>query len=196
VTTNKTPATTGGTDIVAQKASVEAAYTALIQGLNTELATVDPFLLGGKTLPRATVLGSLQARIDAAQKTKAAQKAYHLAVESERATALDADALRADLKSYLQGTFGKKSTKLQDFGFTPRKRVKTTAANKATGAAKAKVTKVARGIVGKNKRKLIQAPVPTTPAAAPAATAPTTAPTPAPVTTPVVARAPAGGNGQ
>jgi hypothetical protein len=192
VTTNTNTATTAGTDIAAQKASVEAGFTALIKGINTELATEASFVLRGQTFPRAAVLGSLQARIDAAEKTKAARTAFHLAVEAERAVALDANALRADLKVWLQAHFGSKSTKLQEFGFTPRKRAKTTAAAKAAGVKKAQATKAVRGIVGKNKRKQIKAPVQTAPAPTPAPTAPT----PAPATPPVVAKAPVGANGQ
>ena len=76
-TNNTTPATTAGTDIAAQKATVEAVFTALIKGITNDLPTVDPFNLGGKAIPRATVLSSLQARIDAAEKTKAARTAFH-----------------------------------------------------------------------------------------------------------------------
>jgi hypothetical protein len=176
VTTNNTPGTTAGTDIAAQKATVEAGFTALIKGITNELATVDPFTLGGKAIPRATVLGTLQARVDAAEKTKAAKKAFHLAVEAERATAGDADALRSQLKVWLQVYYGAKSTKLQDYGFTPRKRGKTSPETKAAAVQKAKATKAVRGIVGKVQRKKIKAPATTATATAPAITVTTPAP--------------------
>ncbi len=175
--TNNT-ATTAGTNIAAQKADLEASFTALVKGINTELPTVDTFVLSGKTLLRASVLGTLQARIAASEETKAARTAFHLAVESERAVALDANALRADLKVWLQAHYGAKSTKLQEFGFTPRKRGTTTAATKAAGVQKAKATKKVRGIVGKKQRKLIKAPAQPASTAAPAPTAAPAAPAP------------------
>jgi hypothetical protein len=196
MTTNTTPATTAGTDIAAQKATVEAGFTALIKGLNNDLPTVDPFVLGGQTLLRATVLSSLQARIDAAEKTKAAKTAFHLAVEAEQGIVVSSNALRAQLKTWLQAYYGAKSTKLQEFGFTPRKRGKTTAATKAAGVQKAQATKAARGIVGKVQRKKIKAPATTTTATASATTVTTPAPAAAPAATPIAPKAPAGANGQ
>jgi hypothetical protein len=196
VTTNNTPATTAGTDIAAQKASVEAGFTALIKGITNELPTEDPFRLEGKAVPRATVLATLQARVDAAEKTRAAKTAFHLAVEAERATAGDANALRSQLKVWLQVYYGAKSTKLQDYGFTPRKRGKTSPETKAAGVQKAKATKAARGIVGKVQRKKIKAPATTTTAATPATAAPTPVPATTPAATPVATKAPAGANGQ
>jgi hypothetical protein len=190
VTTTTIPATTAGTNITVQKAGVEVSFNALIKGITTELASVDSFTLGGKALPRASVLGTLQSRVDASEQTKAARTAFHLAVESERAVALDADALRAELKVWLQAHFGSKSTKLQEFGFVPRKRGKATAAVKAAGAAKAKATKQARLIVGKNQRKLIKAPALPQPAPQPA-TASATQPLPQPAQTAPAAPAPA-----
>jgi hypothetical protein len=152
-TTNKNrpvvPATTAGTDISTQKSETIASFTALMKGINTDLPNIDPFVMAGQTIPRATVLGALQGRIDAAEQTRAAATAFHLAVESERAVALNANALRAALKLLVQSQFGPKSTKLQDFGFLPRKRTKTTAAAKAEGAVKAKATRKARGTAGK-----------------------------------------------
>jgi hypothetical protein len=71
---NKNNATTGGTNISAQKADAVAEFTALIKGITTDLANVDPFVLAGQTLPRTLALGRLQTRIDAADKTKAAHE--------------------------------------------------------------------------------------------------------------------------
>jgi hypothetical protein len=190
-TNNTTPATTAGTDLTTQKSAIEVSFTALVKGITTELVTVDPFEINGKALARAAVLGSLQARIDAAEKTRAARTAFHLAVEAERVVAADANSLRADLKVFLQSRFGSRSTKLQEFGFVPRKRGKATAAKKADAVQKAKATKKARGIVGKKQRKLIHAPAqPAT--TSPAATAPALEPaTTAPAASPVAPKAPA-----
>jgi hypothetical protein len=158
---NNSIATTGGTNISAQKADRVAEFAALIKGITTDLTNVDPFVLAGQSLPRTLVLGRLQARIDAAEKTKAARTAFHLAVEDERAVALDADQLRADLKVWLQAHFGSKSTRLQEFGFTPRKPNKKSAVAKAEGAARAKATRTVRGTKGKKQKKGLRAPAQT-----------------------------------
>jgi hypothetical protein len=157
------PATTAGTDIATQKADAVASFTALVKGLNTDLPNVDPFVVSGKSIPRATVLGTLQGRIDAAEQTRAARTAFHLAVENERAVALDANTLRAGLKLMLQNQFGPKSTKLQEFGFIPRKKPKTKAATKAESSAKAQATKKARGIVRNAPPAAVGTPAPATP---------------------------------
>ena len=175
---NKNNATTGGTNISAQKADAVAEFTALIKGITTDLANIDPFVLAGQSLPRTLALGRLQARIDAADKTKAARTAFHLAVENERAVALDANQLRADLKMWLQAHFGAKSTRLQEFGFTPRKPNNKTATAKAEGAVRAKATRDVRGTKGKKQKKALKAPPQTLqfssgqPAALPAPPAP------------------------
>jgi hypothetical protein len=181
--------TVGKINIATQRAKVEAQFTALVNGINTYV-TDTTMVLGDQTIAKTAVVGRLQARINAAEATKAARIALHNAVAAEALTVTDTAPLVVDLKAYFQGRFGKTSPKLQTVGFTQAKVPQKSAASKAAGQAKAKATKAALGPTGKKQRKAAAkaltanaaAPAPaTTPATPPAVAAPT-APATAPVT--------------
>jgi hypothetical protein len=185
--------TVGKINISAQRAKVEAQFTALVNGIDT-LVTDTTMVLGDQTIAKTVVVGRLQARINAAEATKAARIALHNAVAAEALTVTDTAPLVVDLKAYFQGRFGKTSPKLQTVGFTQAKVPQKSAAAKAAGQAKAKATKAAIGPTGKKQRKAAAAalsanaavPAPaTTPAAPSPATIPTSAAA-APVTTAAV----------
>jgi hypothetical protein len=196
-------------NIATQKAGVAAEYQALITGINTLLPTVDPFILGNATISRADLLAKLQSLLNADSATKAAQTAYHNAVQSERSLTAAVAPLRAQLKLYLQSRFGKTSTQLQSFGFTPNKVPDKTVSAKSTGVAKALATRKARGTLGKKQKSKIHGTVPAAPAPTPPVATTTSSPpattslaaSPAPATSSTAARAisaptsGAGGNG-
>jgi hypothetical protein len=149
-----------------QKVTVTTGYEALITGINTLLPGVDPFVIASATMSRADLLAKLQGRLDAANATKAALLAHRQAVEAERASDAVVRPLRAQLKVYLQGRFGKTNTQLQSFGFTPNKVPLKTVLAKATGVAKAAATRVARHTLGKKQKAAIHGAVPESPAPA------------------------------
>jgi hypothetical protein len=169
--------------IATQKVTVEAEYTALINGFGTDLAGLDPVVLVGVSYARATLLAKFQSRIDAAQATKNARADLRTAVAGEEALAEEIDPLRKAMKQFLQSRFGKDSPKLQAFGFTEAKATQKTAASKAGAVTKMLATRKARHIMGKKQRLQIKAPVAPTDTA-PAATPPvaTTPPQQTPVT--------------
>jgi hypothetical protein len=166
-------------NVAAQRAKVEAQFTALVNGINTQLTDVTTFTFREMQIPKTQVVSRLQARIDAAEKTKAARIAFHNAVVAEAQTVADTTPLVADLKTFLQSRYGKASSKLQTFGITQAKTPQKSVAAKGVGVAKAKATRVALGTKGKKQRKAaiealqasatVQAPATTSPAAAPVA---------------------------
>ncbi len=149
---------------------------ALLAGLNTDFPGVDPFVVDGETIPRASLVARIQAALDAIAAVKTARAALQSMVARQDAAIIDARGLRAGIKRLAQSKFGPSSPMLQNLGFTPNRTPKTTAQTKAQATAKAEATRLANGNVGKKRRKV-------TPPAAPAAAA-----TPAaPVATPPVA---------
>jgi hypothetical protein len=176
-------------NIATQKAGVAAELQALINGINTLLASVDPFILGNETIARADLLAKFQSLLNAANATKAAQTAYHNAVQSERSLTAEVAPLRAQMKLFLLSRFGKTSTQLQSFGFTPNKVPNKPVASKSTQVAKALATRKARGTLGKKQKSTIHGTVPAAPAPTPPV-ATTTTSTPSATTSPAASPAP------
>jgi len=144
-----TPATPS---ITTQKVDVIAEYQALLEGLDSLLPGIDPFVIGGQTISRADLKARLQSRIDAAQKVKNTRKTLAALVADERATAADADPLRSLLKAFCGARFGATSPILQQLGFVQRRRRRTRPANQAAGAEKAKKTRQVVGPTGRQQR--------------------------------------------
>jgi hypothetical protein len=148
-----TPITTPVTpSITTQKVDVIAEYQALLEGLDSLLAGIDPFVLGGQTISRADLKARLQSRVDAAQKVKSTRKTLAALVAHERATATAVDPIRSLLKAFCGARFGATSPVLQQLGFVQRRRRKARPANQAAGAAKAKKTRQTVGPTGRQQR--------------------------------------------
>ena len=145
--------TVGKVNVSAQKAKVEAQFTALVNGVETLLTDVTTFLFRNQQVPKTQVVTVFSARIAAAEKTKAARIALHQAVMDEKAAAAAAKPLVSDVKGFVTNRYGKDSPTLQQFGFTPAKAPQKSAASKASGVAKAKATKQALGPTGKKQRR-------------------------------------------
>jgi hypothetical protein len=166
-------------NIATQKITVEAEYEALINGMNTELANVDPIVLIEQSYPRAALIAEFQKRVDAAEATKTARNNLHTCVAQEKTVQTEVAPLRMAMKQYLQSRYGKNSPKLQLFGFTQAKKPAKTVASKMAAVTNAKATRVARNTMGKKQKlKVKGAPSPggTTPSAASSASAPAATP--------------------
>ncbi len=170
-------------NIATQKTTIEAEYKTLINGINTELAGVDSFVINGITYSRADLLAQLQSRITASEATKTARTALHNAVNSEQDLQQQMLLVRAGMRAYLVSRFGKGSGKLQLFGFAQTKTTQKTAQSKAAAVAKAKATRTARGTLGKKQKSGIKGVVPVQ--ATPASSGPTAPSPPDPATKPV-----------
>jgi hypothetical protein len=180
LSTRRTPITTpiNSITISHQKVDVQADYAMLIQGLQAEAAPEDPIVIGGQPIARADLVARFQQRIDAATRTNAARAAYQKAVSDERTLDADVRTLRAHTKLHLQGKYGKRSPKLQDFGFTQGHAANATAQTKAAAQVKAKATREALGTKGVQQKKAEKTALEASPPAtqAPPAPAPSTGP--------------------
>jgi hypothetical protein len=169
--------------LTTQKVDVIAEFQALVDGINSLLTGIDPFILLGQTVSRADLLAKLQARIDAALKTKNDRKLVAADVAAEKGAAAIANPLRRGVKAFAISQFGDTSPKLQELGFVPHRTPKRKPKNVAAGAMKAKATRKTRGTKGKQQRAAASqaaeaavattaAPVQAAPAEAPVAPAP------------------------
>jgi hypothetical protein len=166
----------------------------VIQGVQKDLSTVASLPLAGSTYTPASFTALVQSRIDAGNQVVTTKAAWLNAVKTYETIDTQATVAVHDLKQYVIGSFGAASSKLADFGFTPRKVVVLTPAQKAAAADKRAATRKARNTLGpKAKLKITGATAPASTAApagsaAPAAGngAPAGAPAAAPATAPTV----------
>jgi hypothetical protein len=138
--------------LTTQKLDVIAEFQALIDGINSMLTGIDPFILSGITISRADLLAKLQARIDAALKTKADRKAVAADVAAEKTATSVANPLRKGIKALCISRYGATSPVLQQLGFVQNRSPKRKSANVAAGAEKGQATRQAVGPTGKQKR--------------------------------------------
>jgi hypothetical protein len=156
-------------NISAQKADLQAQYTALMKGITDGLAGVDSFVFRKVTYTRLQLLAELQSVVDAANAGKVARAAFQVAVAKGRAVLANVAPVRAGVKTYLQSRFGKDAPELQSFGFAPAKKPARTVASKAKAIAQAQATCKARHTVGSKVKKTIKGTVATADSASSAA---------------------------
>jgi len=148
---------------------------------------VPSLLLGAKAYTPTSLVAFVQSRIDAANAVVTAKANWQAAVKAYQALNTQGDVVVHDLKQYVIAAFGATSSKLADFGFTPKKVTVLTPAQKAAAAAKRAATRKARGTVGPKAKLAIKGTVPATDPTTPAtSTAPAATPgqTAAPATAP------------
>jgi hypothetical protein len=136
----------------AAKTDLQTSYVALIAGLQSFYQPTDVFLLDSGTETCAELIVELQAYVNAAETTKASNKAWRTDVQAEKQVLAEVAPKRAALFTALQSRFGKSGVQLLQFGFTPYKPRKVTAAALVGGQAKAKATREARGTSGKKQK--------------------------------------------
>jgi hypothetical protein len=167
--TSTTPTTV---NVTTQKLDTTAEYQALVDGINADLAGIDPFVLGDTNVPRATLVATFTNVVTTANATKAARLQLATLVAAEQAALATAQPYRKSMKQYLLARLGENNPKLQTYGYTPNRVPKKSAAAKASGVVKAQATRTARGTKGKQQKAEITASAP--------AAAPAPAPAPAP----------------
>jgi hypothetical protein len=129
-----------------------------LAGLQTSLpASVTSLVVGGVTY---TVPGYIAFLQSTEKPWKDSREAQSVIRQVSQTRPQDAQKLRgalADLKVTLQNILGRESEELTKFGFKPAKRAKTlTSEEKALKAAKAKLTRVKRGTLGKKQKAAIR----------------------------------------
>jgi hypothetical protein len=134
----------------------QAAFQALVVGLQATYQPSDTFNIAGQTLTRDDVIALLNAFIATVEATKAARQQWLSAVEQEHNTFPGANTLRQNLRGILEARVGGKGVSgLIAFGFNPAKTPKRTVIDKATAVAKSAATRVARHTMGKVQKSAI-----------------------------------------
>jgi hypothetical protein len=127
----------------------------LIDGIRKDLLGFTELHLAGETFTPATLEARFQARIEAADLILAAKAAWHQAITAYAGLEKQTNVIVHDLENVVVAAFGAESPQLADFGFTPRKVVTLTEAQKALAVTRRAATRKARGTVGPKARLLI-----------------------------------------
>jgi len=163
---------------IPNKNTAQALDQKVIAGVTKYFSKVKSITVAGTTYTSKTLMAVFQADIDASTQVDAIRAQLKQLVASYRTTKANAKALRAELKTYILGNYGKAAVQmLEDFGMSaPKAPGKMTAATRAAAVVKAEATRKARGTMGSKEKQSIHG-APTTPAstetssqAAPAAT--------------------------
>jgi hypothetical protein len=150
------------------KPTLVTRHSALVTAL--QAAPETEFALGGKTYPKAALVGQLSAYVAAHQAATAARQQWLKAIVDQKAAIAATRPMRALLKTFFQAKLGKTNPEIASYGFDPAKTPKTTVKAKAKALVKNKATRAVRHTMGKKQKAEIKA---TDVAAAPvAATAP------------------------
>jgi hypothetical protein len=166
-----------------KKAALQTSYVALIAGLQANFAPDFVFDLPTGPMTTTELLATFGQFVQAAETTKGSYQTWRGDVQTERRIALQVAPTRTLVKVVLQSKYGKTSTQMLAFGFTPDKVPAKSAESKTVGAVKAKATRAARGTKGSKQKLAITGnvtgvtitPITSSPATpAPAAPAPAT----------------------
>jgi len=162
----------------------------VIQGVQKDLQTMSSLPLGGETYTPASLVTLVQSRIDAGNQVVVAKANWQNAVKTYATIDTKATVVVHDLKQLVIGAFGATSSKLADFGFTPRKVTVLTPDQKVAAAAKRAATRKARNTLGPKAKLAVTGTVAPTAPATPAKPGTPAAPPAAPTATPAQAPAP------
>jgi hypothetical protein len=177
------------------KATTQAHDGQVIAGIKKDLQSATTIMLIGEAYTPTSLIALYQSRIDAANAVATTKAKYTEAVATYQAINTKGVAVNRAFEQYVVNAYGRTSTVLADFDFTPSKRATLTPEQKAAAAAKRLATRKARGTTGP-KAKLATTGQTVELAAlkaavASATAAPVTAPVASPVHAPTVAPAPA-----
>ncbi|HEY5239948.1 MAG TPA: hypothetical protein VIJ22_00720 [Polyangiaceae bacterium] len=124
--------------------------------MKKDLASVTIITLNAVDYTPASLMALFQSFIDLADATVTARASWLLAVQKEAALLTRIMGVLSALKAYVTLKFGPGAVDTQaDFGFSPRKVVVMTAAEKTASAAKAKATRAARHTMGSDQKKAV-----------------------------------------
>jgi hypothetical protein len=152
--------------------------TKTIAAARAHLASAGTMMLDGVPHTQADIEKTLQASIDAASATTAAEAGFHKAVEAEKAANAASDAMNGALRRFLVSRFRTSPEVLADFGIVLRKPAVPDVATKTAAVAKRAATRAARHTLGPKAKAKVHGTIETASPAPAAATAPGTPPTP------------------
>jgi hypothetical protein len=166
------------------KAAALANVQAIIAGTTKHFPNAS-FAIGTTAYTSASVIEALQGLENAMNARSTAEASAKDAISAEHAAELQVSPMIRVYKRLVLATFANATQTLADFGFAPPKaRTPLTTEQRATSAAKARATRVARGTTSKKQKLAIKGDVTgviVTPVTAPAPVRPgTSAAPPAP----------------
>jgi hypothetical protein len=138
----------------------QARATAAIAGIQKYYSTTATLLMAGVSYTPTQLINLLQAYVSAITALQALHAQLHDAAVGAEAQKKQVHSILLVLQAFVTNQFGSSSSKLADFGFSPRKVGVESAATRAASAAKGKATRAAK------KAALEAAKSPATPAPA------------------------------
>jgi len=135
----------------------------VLHGIETELQTVATLYLGSETFTPATLADFVQNRINLANAIDTTRAAWEAALSEYDAVNKQTDLVISDLRHTVMGLYGRRSSQLASFGFSPNRIPVLSSEQRATAAKKAKATRRARGTRGKKQKALVKGVVPMAP---------------------------------
>jgi hypothetical protein len=136
-----------------------------IAGVKKHYANAPSIVVDGVSRTPAEIVRGLQASIDAADATSAANAAFHKAVQAEQAVNADGDALYRGLRSFLITQHKTAPETLGDFGITLASKRVPDAETVAKAVEKRAATRAARHTLGKRQKSAIKGQTPPAPVA-------------------------------
>jgi hypothetical protein len=139
------------------KASVlETELKAIDAGVLKDIPAKTPMTIDGTAMTPAQIDTQVQSYLATLAAADTAKAQYQTAVVARRNMQVEARNFYLQLKKVVIAYFGAQSAQLADFGLTPAKaKVPKTSAETAIIAAKAKLTREARGTTSKKAKSLI-----------------------------------------
>jgi hypothetical protein len=114
----------------------------LEQGIESQMSTTTHWTLAGEKVSKHDLLTRVRLYKKAFALVRDAEKAFHEATKGRDLLAPELSEFLADMLATLVSQFGRKSTKLEDFGFRPRKDARSlTAEQTAEKVVKARRTR-------------------------------------------------------
>lgn len=155
----------------------------LIDGFNKHAQTIPSLLIGGTSLKTADIIGTLQARLAAANAAVSTRATWQTAVKADHDERAKTKVFLSGLRQALLVAFAGSIDTLADFGLVARKASVISPEKKLAAADKARATRAARHTLGKKQKAAIKgtvaAPAPA-PSASPPGPVPAHEPAPAP----------------
>ena len=127
----------------------------IIEGIRKDLPGFTELHLASETFTPVTLEARFQARIDAANVILGTRAAWEQAIAAYEGLEKQTTVIVHDLQNLVVAAFGPQSPELADFGFTPRKVVTLTEAQKALAVVRRLATRKARNTLGPKARLLI-----------------------------------------
>jgi hypothetical protein len=171
-----------------------AALQKAVNGLENNLGG-KTLVLEGKAWKEVDLVQAIQAVIDALNAVASARAALAKAVADATSAKASIVPIMLALRGYIQAVFGAGSTVYADFGFTPRKQGKPSAATVAMRVLKNLATRKARMTMSKKQKQNIKGVVTSSDVAAAVTAASATAPGVQPGAPAVPSNVPGSGNG-